>query len=194
MLDIVRKEIMKDLPDTQAFAVIGSLFGGFDEGGGVTINVQSADAEAMRDAARQGYRAAAEEIPRRVGQSESVARLRPARIQDRAQRSRDQRSRLDARATSANSCRRSAKGAYVGRRYDGEKRLYMILKIDTARLRRRACRHAGRDARTPASCRWVSLSRCARRWRRAALYRLDRRRTIGTHLASRRKAWRCRTR
>ncbi|HEX4295535.1 MAG TPA: efflux RND transporter permease subunit, partial [Rhizomicrobium sp.] len=51
---IVRGDILKDLPDAQSFAQMGSLFGGFDAGGGVSINIQSNDADAMRNAARKG--------------------------------------------------------------------------------------------------------------------------------------------
>src|SRR6201996_4974487 len=47
---IVRNAVIKDLPDAQAFAQMGSLFGGFDEGGGVSINIQSNDQNAMRAA------------------------------------------------------------------------------------------------------------------------------------------------
>ena len=65
---IVRQEVIKDLPDAQAFAQMGSLFGGFGEGGGVSINIQSNDAEAMRMAAKKGFdllviRSAAAEAP-----------------------------------------------------------------------------------------------------------------------------------
>ncbi len=65
----MRNEIIKDLPDAQAFAQMGSLFGGFDEGGGVSINIQSNDAEAMRAAARKGFELADEEISRSRRQS-----------------------------------------------------------------------------------------------------------------------------
>src|ERR1041385_4311183 len=46
---IVRTEVIKDLPDAQAFAQMGSLFGGFSEGGGISINIQSNNPEAMRE-------------------------------------------------------------------------------------------------------------------------------------------------
>jgi len=127
MLDIVRKEVMKDLPDTVGFAVIGSLFGGFDEGGGITINVQSADAAAMREAARRGNELLTKRFPTAsVNPNPSLDFDRP-----------EFKIVPNDRAISESGWTRSqvglitqalGEGAYVDRRYDGEKRLNVILK------------------------------------------------------------------
>ncbi len=127
MLDIVRHEILKDLPDTQAFAAVGSLFGGFDEGGGISINIQSTDAEAMRAAARKGV----DLMTKRF--QDAVVNPNPSLDYDQP----EIRITPDDRAISQAGWSRNQvgqlvqafnEGLYVGQRYDGEKRLYLILK------------------------------------------------------------------
>tara|TARA_R110001583_G_scaffold195064_1_gene368898 strand:+ start:16703 stop:18991 length:2289 start_codon:yes stop_codon:yes gene_type:complete len=54
LLEIVRNEILVDLPDTQAFAFQGDLFGGFGGGRQVRMNLQSKNTNALQNAARQG--------------------------------------------------------------------------------------------------------------------------------------------
>ena len=127
MLDIVRHEILKDLPDTQAFANVGSLFGGFDEGGGISINIQSADAEAMRAAAKKGVELMTKRFP------DAVVNPNPSLEYDQP----EIRITPDDRSISQAGWSRNqvgqlvqafGQGLYVGQRYDGDKRLYLILK------------------------------------------------------------------
>lgn len=54
MVQIVRNEILIDLPDTSAFADQGELFGGFGGARSVQLNLQSHDSEALLVAARHG--------------------------------------------------------------------------------------------------------------------------------------------
>jgi multidrug efflux pump subunit AcrB len=54
LLDLVTNEILVDLPDTQAFARQGNLFGGFGGGRQVSIHLQSKDTKALQEVARQG--------------------------------------------------------------------------------------------------------------------------------------------
>ena len=69
----------------RAFAARGSLFGGFDAGGGISIDIQSADPEATRAAAKLGFKLLTKKLPDGLDQSATVARLRPARIPPLAQ-------------------------------------------------------------------------------------------------------------
>ena len=124
---IVRKEILHDLPDAQAFAQMGSLFGGFDAGGGVSINIQSNDPDAMRAAARKGMALLTEKFP------EGVVNTNPTLDYDQPQL----RLKPDDRSIAEVGWTRSdvgtvlqslGEGAYVGQRYDGERQLYLILK------------------------------------------------------------------
>lgn len=124
---IVRKEVLHDLPDAQAFAQMGSLFGGFDAGGGVSINIQSNDPDAMRAAARKGMALLTEKFP------EGVVNTNPTLDYDQPQLrlKPDDRSIAEVgwnRADVGTVLQSLGEGAYVGQRYDGERQLYLILK------------------------------------------------------------------
>ncbi len=124
---IVRSEIIRDLPDAQAFAQMGSLFGGFDAGGGVSINIQSNDADAMRAAARKGMALLTAKFP------EGVVNTNPTLDFDQPQLKLipDDRSIAEVgwtRSDVGTVLQSLGEGAYVGQRYDGERQLYLILK------------------------------------------------------------------
>jgi multidrug efflux pump subunit AcrB len=124
---IVRSEVIKDLPDVQAFAQMGSLFGGFDEGGGVTINIQSDDPEAMRAAARAGFKLLSEKFP------EGVVNSNPTLDYDQPQLRLlpNDRSIAEVGWTRPNVgviSQALGEGAYVGQRYDNDRQLFLILK------------------------------------------------------------------
>ncbi|HEV2561223.1 MAG TPA: efflux RND transporter permease subunit [Rhizomicrobium sp.] len=130
MLDIVRHEILKDLPDTQAFATIGSLFGGFDQGGGISINIQSNNAAAMRAAAKRGFALLTQKFP------DAVLNTNPSLDYDQPQLKITPNDRAIAEAgwtrpDIGNLVQAFGQGVYVGQRYDGEKQLYLILKSQT---------------------------------------------------------------
>jgi multidrug efflux pump subunit AcrB len=129
MIPIVRNEILKDLPDTTVFAAEGSLFGGFDQGGGISVEIQSSDADAMRIAAKRGF----DLLTKRFESTDAVINPQPSLDYNQPQL----RIRPDDRAISEAGWTRSdvgqlvqafGEGLYVGQRYDGEKRLYLILK------------------------------------------------------------------
>lgn len=127
MENIVRTDILKDLPDTQAFAAVGSLFGGFDEGGGLTINIQASDAEAMRAAAKRGFKLLTENFPG------AVVNSNPSLEYDRPEFKVLPNDRAITQAGWTRSdvgsiLQALGEGLYVGQRYDGERRLYLILK------------------------------------------------------------------
>jgi multidrug efflux pump subunit AcrB len=124
---IVRNDVIKDLPDAQAFAQMGSLFGGFDAGGGISINIQSNDANAMRAAARKGFDLLSKEFP------EGVLNTNPSLDYDQAQLklTPDDRSIAEVgwtRPDVGTVVQALGEGAYVGQRYDGERQLFLILK------------------------------------------------------------------
>jgi multidrug efflux pump subunit AcrB len=124
---IVRNDVIKDLPDAQAFAQMGSLFGGFDAGGGISINIQSNDANAMRTAARKGFDLLSKEFP------DGVLNTNPSLDYDQAQLklTPDDRSIAEVgwtRPDVGTVVQALGEGAYVGQRYDGERQLFLILK------------------------------------------------------------------
>ncbi len=124
---IVRNEILRDLPDAQTFAQMGSLFGGFDQGGGVSINIQSNDPEAMRLAARKGFDLLTARFP------DGVVNTNPTLDYDQPQLRLmpDDRSIAEVgwtRADVGTITQALGEGAYVGQRFDGERQLFLILK------------------------------------------------------------------
>ncbi len=126
---IVRNDVIKDLPDAQAFAQMGSLFGGFDAGGGISINIQSNDQNAMRAAARKGFDLLSKRFP------DGVLNTNPSLDYDQAQLklTPDDRSIAEVgwtRPDIGTVVQALGEGAYVGQRYDGERQLYLILKAD----------------------------------------------------------------
>jgi multidrug efflux pump subunit AcrB len=124
---IVRSEVIRDLPDTQAFAQMGSLFGGFDQGGGISINIQSNDQEAMRAAAKKGFALLTKKFP------DAVVNTNPTLDYDQPQLKLVPNDRSIAevgwsRLDVADIAQTLGEGMYVGQRYDGEKQLFLILK------------------------------------------------------------------
>lgn len=124
---IVRQDVIKDLPDAQAFAQMGSLFGGFDAGGGVSINVQSNNAEAMRAATKKGFELLTKRFP------EGVVNAQPTLDYDQPQLKLkpDDQSIAEVgwtRPDVGNLVQAFGEGLYVGQRYDADQQLYLILK------------------------------------------------------------------
>jgi multidrug efflux pump subunit AcrB len=106
---------------------MGSLFGGFDEGGGISIDIQSNDAGAMRAAAKKGFALLTKEFP------DAVVNTNPTLDFDQPQLKLlpDDRSISEvgwSRPDVANLVQAFGEGLYVGQRYDGEKQLYLIVK------------------------------------------------------------------
>jgi multidrug efflux pump subunit AcrB len=124
---LVREEITKDLPDTDAFSFEGNLFGGFGGNRSISMDLQSADMESLKHAASEGQRLVAEALPgaqaRAFPNLEVVVpelRLTPddRRIQEVGM----------TRADVGNVVRALGDGLYVGEHFDGEQRLDVILR------------------------------------------------------------------
>ncbi len=129
LLDIVRNEILVDLPDTRAFARQGNLFGGFGGGRGVQVHLQSKDTKALQEVARQGMAWVEEAIEGAnvnvnpgLSMSEPEINLSP-----------NDRSILEQgwnRRDVGRVVRTLGDGLYVGEYFNGSKRLNMILRAD----------------------------------------------------------------
>ena len=128
LLEIMRSEILVGLPDTQAFAFHGDLFGGGDSRS-INMQIQARDDEALRGAARTAMGLIAEAMPEAQAQppgnmelSEPELRLFPN----------DQRI-IEAgwsRNNIAQVVRTFGDGMFVGEYFDGEKRMNVILRAD----------------------------------------------------------------
>ena len=127
MENIVRNEILKDLPDTRGFAARGSLFGGFDAGGGISIDIQSSDPEATRAAAKLGFKLLNKKFPKASINPQPSLEYDQPEFRLVAQRPRHHGGGLEPRDV-GNLVQAFGEGLYVGQRYDGDQRLFMILK------------------------------------------------------------------
>ena len=127
--EVVKSEILKDLPDTQAFAQQGNLFGGFGNGRSIAVHLQATDQEALTIAAQAGMDVLRETFPGanvranpNLEQSEPEIRLTPndARMMEVG---------LD-RPRVANLVRAMGDGMYVGEYFDGIKRMNIIFRSE----------------------------------------------------------------
>jgi multidrug efflux pump subunit AcrB len=129
LLEIMQSEILVGLPDTQAFAFHGNLFGGFGDGRGINMQLQARDDEVLRSAARVAMGLIAEALPEAQAQppqnmelSEPELRLFP-----------NDQSIIEAgwsRNNIAQVVRTFGDGMFVGEYFDGEKRMNIILRAD----------------------------------------------------------------
>jgi len=129
LLQVVQSEVLPGLPDIQAFAMQGFLFGGFGNDGSIAIHVQSADPQILRQAAAEGQRKLMEIFPGARVQANpdpSVSNPELALYPD------DERIAEAgfARNQIASIIQALGEGQYVGEYFDGESRLFTILKAD----------------------------------------------------------------
>ncbi len=156
---ILRNDTLKGLPDTVGFAQEDTLFGGYEEGGNISINIQSDDNGAMRAARAQGIRTCfSAQFP------DAAIRTEPALDYDEPQLELipDDRAIAEAgwtRVDLSNILQSLGEGLYMGQRFDDGEQLYLILKSKAlssqSDLEKHAPRYAGRE------CRLFSETWCA---------------------------------
>jgi multidrug efflux pump subunit AcrB len=131
MIDIVRNEVLVDLPDTQSFVQRSSLLNfGFDGGRAINVDLQGPDINVLAEVATQAMPIVSAAVP--------GAQVRPvpglAIAEPELQLVPDDR-RITAagldRATVANIVRAVTSGTFVGEYFDGNERMDMILKGPT---------------------------------------------------------------
>jgi multidrug efflux pump subunit AcrB len=124
---VMKEVILKDLPDTQTFAMQGNLFGGFGNGRSIDLRLQSIDQDGLVFAAQKGLDLLRETFPGAnvranpdLEQAEPELQLFPndARMMEVG---------LD-RPRLANLVRSLGDGMYVGEYFDGIKRMNIIFR------------------------------------------------------------------
>lgn len=126
---IINDEIFADLPDMQAFAFQGNLFGGFGGERMISMHLQSRDRAALERAATRGQELLREHLP------DTDVRVEPGLEQAEPELRLVPRDRRIAeagwqRAEIGNLVRALGNGLYVGEYFDGEKRMNVILRGD----------------------------------------------------------------
>ncbi len=129
LLDVVLNEVLVDLPDTNAFASQGNLFGGFNGGRSVSMHLQSKDDRALLDVAKEGITWIEAAIP--------GARVQPNPGLDLAEpelrltpNDREIFEQGWSRRDLSTVVRTLGDGLYVGEHFDGSKRINMILRAE----------------------------------------------------------------
>ena len=126
---LVREEIVTGIPDVQAFAARGDLFGNFGGGGNVQVNLQSANPDALALAAQDGMRLLRERFPTaNINANPSPQATQPSY----AIRPDDRRIQEVgwSRAGVASVVSMLGDGLFVGEYFDGDSRLNMILRTE----------------------------------------------------------------
>ncbi|WP_100644652.1 efflux RND transporter permease subunit [Alteromonas facilis] len=124
---LVRDEILKDLPDTQAFAMQGNLFGGFGNGRSIDLRLQATDQDGLAIAAQRGMDLLREAFPNaNVRANPSLEQAEPE-LQFFPKDARIMEVGFD-RSRVANLVRAMGDGVYVGEYFDGVKRMNIILR------------------------------------------------------------------
>jgi multidrug efflux pump subunit AcrB len=128
MIDIVRDEVLVDLPDTQAFVQRSSLLNfGFDGGRAINVDLSGNDINVLSEIAMQGMGIINEALPgAQVRPVPSLAIAEPE-LQLVPNDRRITAAGLD-RAALANIVRAVTSGAYVGEYFDGNDRMDMLLR------------------------------------------------------------------
>ncbi len=129
LLDVIQNEVLVDLPDTNAFARQGNLFGGFGGGRSVQIHLQSKDTEALQNVAKNALQWVKEAIP------EVSVRANPGleMAQPEIRLTPNDRNILELgldRRDLGRVVRTLGDGLYVGEYFNGSKRLNMILRAE----------------------------------------------------------------
>ncbi|MCU7555331.1 efflux RND transporter permease subunit [Alteromonas sp. ASW11-19] len=124
---LVRDEILKDLPDTQTFAMQGNLFGGFGNGRSIDIHLQGTDKEGLATAAQVGLETLSEIFPGANVRANPELEQSEPELQFIPNDSRIMEVGYD-RQRVANLVRAMGDGMYVGEYFDGIKRLNIIFR------------------------------------------------------------------
>ncbi|RDV28895.1 AcrB/AcrD/AcrF family protein [Alteromonas aestuariivivens] len=126
---LVRDEILKELPDTSAFAMQGNLFGGFGNGRSIDVRLQSTDQEGLAAAAQTGLDLLRATFPgANVRANPSLEQAEPE-LQFTPNDSRMMEVGYT-RQQLANLVRIMGDGLYVGEYFDGIKRMNIIFRSE----------------------------------------------------------------
>lgn len=124
---VMKEVILKDLPDTQTFAMQGNLFGGFGNGRSIDLRLQSTDQDGLVFAAQKGLDLLRETFPgANIRANPDLEQAEPE-LQLFPNDERMMEVGLD-RPRLANLVRSLGDGMYVGEYFDGVKRMNIIFR------------------------------------------------------------------
>ncbi|MGB0894448.1 MAG: efflux RND transporter permease subunit [Parashewanella sp.] len=128
MKQVLKDEILIDLPDTQAFTNQGSLLQfGFNGGRAINVDLQGPDMEALMEAAKSGMEHIKSALPSAVVRPVPGLSLAQPELQLIPEERRLAQAGID-RTQVANAARAYTSGLYVGEYFDGNERMDVLLK------------------------------------------------------------------
>ena len=128
MIDIVRDEILIDLPDTQAFVQRSSMLNfGFDGGRSINVDLQGPDLNVLSEAAMAAMPIISEAVPGAMVRPFPGLAIAEPELQLIPNDRRITAAGLD-RSSVATAVRALTSGAFVGEYFDGNDRMDIILK------------------------------------------------------------------
>lgn len=128
MMQILREEVLVDLPDTQAFVQRNTLLNfGFDGGRSINLDFQGPDISVLTQAAAASLGIVTEALPEAVVRPRPGLSIAEPELQLVPDDRRITAAGLD-RATVANIVRSVTSGRFVGEYFDGDERMDIILR------------------------------------------------------------------
>jgi multidrug efflux pump subunit AcrB len=125
--EIVRNEILVDIPDFRGFAMQGNLFGGFGGGRDIAVHVQSSDTEGLYAAAGQAQQALMDTFPGANVQTFPSIEMASPELRIYPNDSRINEVGMDRRGVSS-LVRMLGNGMWLGEYFNGESRMDIIMR------------------------------------------------------------------
>ena len=129
LLEIVRNEVLVDIPDFRGFAMQGNLFGGFGGGRDISMHVQSADEAGLYAAAGEAQAKLIETFPGANVQTFPSIELAEPELRIIPDDSRINEVGMDRRGV-ASLVRTLGNGLWLGEYFNGENRMDIIMRAE----------------------------------------------------------------
>ena len=129
LLEIVRNEVLTDIPDFQGFAMQGNLFGGFGGGRDISMHIQSADQTGLYTAAGEAQSRFREVFPGANVQTFPGIELAEPELRVIPDDTRINEVGMDRRGV-ASLIRTLGNGLWLGEYFNGENRMDIIMRAE----------------------------------------------------------------
>jgi len=130
LLEIVRNEVLVDIPDFRGFAMQGNLFGGFGGGRDISMHIQSADEAGLYAAAGEAQAKLIETFPGANVQTFPSIELAEPELRIIPDDSRINEVGMDRRGV-ASLVRTLGNGLWLGEYFNGENRMDIIMRAES---------------------------------------------------------------
>jgi multidrug efflux pump subunit AcrB len=129
LLEIVRNEVLVDIPDFRGFAMQGNLFGGFGGGRDISMHIQSADQGGLYSTAAEAQSRLMEAFPGANVQTRPSIELAEPELRVLPDDARINEVGMDRRSV-ASLVRTLGNGLWLGEYFNGENRMDIIMRAE----------------------------------------------------------------